>query len=164
MCLDYSKQGCDLCSEVHRPTRSCQADPYTGIAYVLHVSSPDIWSLCACSVDIGVVRKFWRNSGGLTAVCSTRLKHWLSTTSWRRIGEWRYGSTIVNLCIGWWWAIILTPLPLYTRYPLGKRVGGPQSRAERCGVKKICCPCRESNMTVQPEAPCPSYICRLPRK
>jgi hypothetical protein len=31
------------------------------------------------------------------------------------------------------------------RYPLGKRLGGPQSRFEGCGEEKTLCPCRESN-------------------
>jgi hypothetical protein len=35
----------------------------------------------------------------------------LSTTPWRRIGEWRYS---------------FTPQPLYLRYPLNRRMGGPQ--------------------------------------
>jgi hypothetical protein len=52
---------------------------------------------------------------------------------WRHIGEWRYSSTILDLCTRWRWVISFTPLPLYRegkspRYPLDRRLGGPQSQ------------------------------------
>jgi hypothetical protein len=37
----------------------------------------------------------------------------------------------------WRWVVSFTPLPLYPRYPLDRRLGGPQSRSGRCGEEKI---------------------------
>jgi hypothetical protein len=41
-----------------------------------------------------------------------------------------------------WWVVSFTPRPPYTwekspRYPLYRRLGGPQSRSEQCGEEKI---------------------------
>jgi hypothetical protein len=60
---------------------------------------------------------------------------------WRQMGEWRYSSTILDLCTTWRWVINFTPPLLYHReksplYPLGKRLGEPQSRSECCGEEK----------------------------
>jgi hypothetical protein len=57
---------------------------------------------------------------------------------------------ILNLGDRWRWAVSFTPPPptLYTRYPLDKRLGGPQRQTGRGGEKKkknIHCPYRESN-------------------
>jgi hypothetical protein len=41
--------------------------------------------------------------------------------------------------------VSFTPLPLYSRYPLDKRLGGPQSRSGRFGEEKILAPYRDSN-------------------
>jgi hypothetical protein len=38
-----------------------------------------------------------------------------------------------------------TPRGRNPRYPLYRKVGGPQSRSGRCGVQKISCSCSESN-------------------
>jgi hypothetical protein len=52
----------------------------------------------------------------------------------------------------WRWVVSFKPRPLYPqgkkpRYPLGGRLGGPQSRSGRSGEEKKShnCPCRESN-------------------
>jgi hypothetical protein len=37
------------------------------------------------------------------------------------------------------------PQQFYPPYPFDKRLGGPRSRSERCGVEKISCLCRQSN-------------------
>jgi hypothetical protein len=60
---------------------------------------------------------------------------------WRRMGEWRYSSSILHLGISWRWVDIFTHRQLYLRgksprYPLDRRLGGPQSRYGRCGVQK----------------------------
>jgi hypothetical protein len=67
---------------------------------------------------------------------------------WRRMGEWRYSSTIADLSTRWRWVASLTARLLYPwgnrfRYPLDRRLGGPQSRSGRCGEEKIL-PCLES--------------------
>jgi hypothetical protein len=45
--------------------------------------------------------------------------------------EWRYRSTIFDLVTRWRWVISFRPWPLYprekgSRYPLDRRLGGPQ--------------------------------------
>jgi hypothetical protein len=67
------------------------------------------------------------------------------TTPWRRMGEWRYSSTIIDLSIRWRWVFSFTPRPLYPRgkrprYPLDRRLAGPQSRSERCVAEKYLMP------------------------
>jgi hypothetical protein len=52
--------------------------------------------------------------------------------SWRRMGEWRYSSTIILLGIRCDWVVTFALRPLYlrgksTRYSLERRLGGPQS-------------------------------------
>jgi hypothetical protein len=54
--------------------------------------------------------------------------------AWKHTGEWRYSSTILDLCTRWMWVVSFTALPFYpqgksTRYPLDSRPGGPQSRS-----------------------------------
>jgi hypothetical protein len=65
----------------------------------------------------------------------------LRTTPWRHIGEWRYLSTILDLGTRWRWVVRFTAWPLYplgkrSRYPLDRRLRGPQSRSGRCGVQE----------------------------
>jgi hypothetical protein len=74
----------------------------------------------------------------------------ISIMLWVHMGEWRYGSTILNLGTKWRWVVRFTPRPLYSRgnspwYPLDKKLIGPQSRSGRCGVENISCPCLELN-------------------
>jgi hypothetical protein len=44
--------------------------------------------------------------------------------------EWRYSSTILDLCARWRWVVSFMPRPLH------RRLDGPQNRSWRCGVKK----------------------------
>jgi hypothetical protein len=65
------------------------------------------------------------------------------------MGEWRYNSTILDLGTRWKWMASFTFLPFYrrrrrSRYPLNRRLGGPQSRFEALKKTKIL-HCRESN-------------------
>jgi hypothetical protein len=65
----------------------------------------------------------------------------LSTMRWRHIGERRYSLTFLHLGTRWGWVVSFTPLPLYPRgksprYPLDRKLGGPQSRSGRCGEEK----------------------------
>jgi hypothetical protein len=66
---------------------------------------------------------------------------------WRRVGEWRYSSTYLDLGTRWRWVISFTSLPLYPRgkscrYPLvgahpasyPTSTGGPFSRGKRVGT------------------------------
>lgn len=66
--------------------------------------------------------------------------NWLSTTPWRRLGEWSYSSTILNLDIRWKWVVSFTLRPPYpqiksSRYPFDRILPGSQSRSGRCWVE-----------------------------
>jgi len=55
--------------------------------------------------------------------------------------EWRFSSMHSDLGAAWRWVVSFSPQPLYLqgkrlRYPLYRRVGGPQSRSECCGEEK----------------------------
>jgi hypothetical protein len=55
--------------------------------------------------------------------------------------ELRYSSTIFGRSARWRWVVSFSPRPLYCqgkspRYPLDRRLGGPQSRSERNGEEK----------------------------
>jgi hypothetical protein len=69
----------------------------------------------------------------------------LSTTPWRRMEEWRYSSTILDLGTRWKWVVSFTTRSLYPRgksplYRLNMRLGGPRSRSGCCGVEKMFLP------------------------
>jgi len=58
-------------------------------------------------------------------------------------------SRILNLTTRWRWVVNFMPRQLYSRrmspwYPLGRRLGGPQSRC-RCGTEKDSFPCPAGN-------------------
>jgi hypothetical protein len=57
------------------------------------------------------------------------------------MGEWRYSSTILDLGTKWRWVVSFTPRTLYvrgnsSRFPLARRLGGPQILSGCCGVQK----------------------------
>jgi hypothetical protein len=57
------------------------------------------------------------------------------------MGKWRYSATILDLGTIWRWLVSFTPRPHYLRgnhprYPLDRRLGGPQSRYGRYGKEK----------------------------
>jgi hypothetical protein len=63
------------------------------------------------------------------------------------------GPRFLRLRTNWRWVVCFTPRPLYSRYPLHRRLGGPQNRCGRCGENS--CPYRDSNSdlsVVQPVA------------
>jgi hypothetical protein len=62
----------------------------------------------------------------------------------KHMGEWKYSSTFLDLGTRWRWVVSYTPLPLYPRYPLDRRLDGPQSPSGCCGERKIL-HCWESN-------------------
>jgi hypothetical protein len=66
----------------------------------------------------------------------------LSSRPWRRIGEWRYGSIILNVSTRWRWLVSFVPQPLYPRrkslwYPLVLKWMGPSFGLERCEEKNL---------------------------
>jgi hypothetical protein len=67
---------------------------------------------------------------------------------WRHMGEWRYSSTILDL--GTRRTGCFTPGENAPRYPLDRRLGGPQSRSGRCGEQKYLVPAGNRSPTVQP--------------
>jgi hypothetical protein len=69
------------------------------------------------------------------------------------MGELRYNSTILDLGTRWRLVVSITPRSLYargnrSRYPLDRRLGGPQSRSGRCG--------EETNLAMAGLEPLPS--------
>jgi hypothetical protein len=69
-------------------------------------------------------------------------------------GEWRYSSTIVDLGRSCKWGVTFTHRSFYPRgnrprFPLARRLGGPQIRSVE---KRKSFSCRESNLAVQPVA------------
>jgi hypothetical protein len=60
----------------------------------------------------------------------------MSTTSWRRIGEWRYSSTHSLTLRGRLHAPAVFPQGKSPWYPLDRRLGWPQSRSGRGGDEK----------------------------
>jgi hypothetical protein len=67
--------------------------------------------------------------------------NYLSIMPWRSIEEWWYSSTILDLGGRWGWGFSFRPLPFYPRgkslrYPLDRRLGGPQSRSGQRGEEK----------------------------
>jgi hypothetical protein len=81
---------------------------------------------------------------------------WLSTTPRRRMGEWKYTSTNLELGNIWWWVVSFKARPLYPRgrsprYPLNKTMDGPQIWSGRRREEKYLTP----NTT---RAPTPSAV------
>jgi hypothetical protein len=73
------------------------------------------------------------------------------------MGEWRYSSTVLDLVTKWRWVVSFTPLPLYPggnwrRYPLDRKLGGPQSRYRRYREEKNLAPAGIRTPAVQPVA------------
>jgi hypothetical protein len=76
--------------------------------------------------------------------------------------ERRYSSySFSNATLDGGWVVSVTPRPRFTpgertpRFPLYRRLGGPQSRSGHRGYRKISCLCRGSNLdrpVVQPVA------------
>jgi hypothetical protein len=59
----------------------------------------------------------------------------------RRVGKWRYSCNFLDIGTRWRWVLSFTPLLLYPRgrsprYPLDRRLGGPQNQYGHCGVDK----------------------------
>jgi hypothetical protein len=66
--------------------------------------------------------------------------------------EWKYSSTILDRGTRWRWVVSLTPQPLYPRYPLDRRLGGPQSWPGRYAEEKNLAPAGNRTPAVQPVA------------
>jgi hypothetical protein len=77
----------------------------------------------------------------------------LSTTPWRRVGEWRYRNIILDPSTRWRWVVSFTSLPPYLRYPFYRKLGGPQNPSGRYGREKHLLPLsRNRTLIVQPVA------------
>jgi hypothetical protein len=62
-----------------------------------------------------------------------------STEPLKPMGKWRYRSIMLDLGMeasGQLHAPVVLPSEKIPRYPLDRRLGGRQSRSERCGEKK----------------------------
>jgi hypothetical protein len=76
---------------------------------------------------------------------------------WRHVREWRYSSTILDLCTRWRWVVSFTLRPLYILgnnlwCPLDRRLCGPQSRSGRCAEENSLAPTWNWTQTLQPVA------------
>jgi hypothetical protein len=65
------------------------------------------------------------------------------------MGEWRYSSTILDLCTRWRWVVSFTPWLFYPRgknprYPLDRILCGPQNRSGGCAEEKNLAPAGNS--------------------
>jgi hypothetical protein len=76
--------------------------------------------------------------------------------------EWMYSATILVLGTRWRWVVSFTPRPLYSRgksprYPLDRRLDGPQSRYGRCGGEKFLDLTENRTSTPRSSNPQPSH-------
>jgi hypothetical protein len=92
--------------------------------------------------------------------------NYLSTMPWRCMGEWMYRSTF-SWPRHYFGVVRFKPRSLYPRYPLDRRLGGPQNRS---GHEENSCPYRDSNpdpSVVQPVSQSLYWLCypgfRTPR-
>jgi hypothetical protein len=70
---------------------------------------------------------------------------------------------IIDLGTSWRWVVSFTPQPLYPRgrncrYPLDRRLGGPQNRSRRRGEEKNLVPTGTRAPTPRPSSPQPLAI------
>jgi hypothetical protein len=86
----------------------------------------------------------------------------LSTTPWKRIAEWRYNSTILDLGNRWKCVVSLIPRPVYSRYPLRRRPGAPQSRSGHWRVEQNIFPLPK--IKPRPSSPLPVAIQTQPSR
>jgi hypothetical protein len=105
------------------------------------------WMGSTASLDAMVRRKFPAPTGTRTPdhpARSPALYHWANPapkivqhhavkTYWRSGG---IALRILNLDTRWRWVVSFTSRPLYPRYPVDRRLGGPQRRCGREGEEK----------------------------
>jgi hypothetical protein len=79
----------------------------------------------------------------------------LSSTPWRRMGEWIHRSRFLDLGTSWRWLASFTPLSLYPPVSIGEEVGWTPESAWTIWRSENSWPCRDSNSdpsVVQPLA------------
>jgi hypothetical protein len=122
---------------------SCEYTPHTHLMLLLFGG----WTSALNSATVMPTNNPWHVN--CVRVCVTTCKRYrcpsaffkLSTTPWRHIGEWRYSSThsLTSALDGGKWSTLRPPaLPpgKSPRYPLDRRLGGPQSWSGRGGEEK----------------------------
>jgi hypothetical protein len=128
---------------------SSRADSDHGVCFVCYeirvchnvtLNTTAIWDVMACIlVHILPCRSVVFNLG--YAMSSDEVRETILTnSSLRHEGVWSGGCIdlrFLDLATSWRWVVSFTPLPLYTRYPLDKRFGGPQSHSRRYGEVKV---------------------------
>jgi hypothetical protein len=95
-----------------------------------------------------------------------KLSFCLTNSALRHKGIWGSGCIdphFLDLGTSWRWVVNFTPRPLYPqgkspRYPLDKRLGGPQSRSGRLGGGKILDPTETRTPTLPSSSPYPIAI------
>jgi hypothetical protein len=88
-----------------------------------------------------------------------RVVYIVTAGPWRHIVEWTYRSSVLDVGTRWRWMVSFTPLPLYSRgksprYPLYRRMGGPQSPSGHCGEEKNLAPAGNRTRAYQLVARC----------
>jgi hypothetical protein len=71
------------------------------------------------------------------------------------MGEWTYSSTIFDVSTRWRWVVSFVPLLLHLRgnsprYPLDRRLVGPQNRSGLCEEEKNLVCDRNRSLAIQP--------------
>jgi hypothetical protein len=85
------------------------------------------------------------------SVLNHAVKRHMPNMPWRRMGEWRYSSTTLDLSTRWRWLVSFLPQPL----SLGKRphwIGGwvvTRATLEAAKKRKVSCPASSRIMVVQ---------------
>jgi hypothetical protein len=84
---------------------------------------------------------------------------------WRRMGEWRYRSTILDLDTRWRWVVSFTSVGNRPWYPLDRGLGEPHSRSGLRGESEYLTPPGIRTQAFQPVAiptffP-PSFLCLI---
>jgi hypothetical protein len=85
-----------------------------------------------------------------------KLSLYLTNEALRHEGVWGNGCIdpySLDLGTSWRWVVSFTPRPLYPRYPLDRRQGGPYSRSGRRGEEKIFDPTGTWNLTTRASSP-----------
>jgi hypothetical protein len=78
------------------------------------------------------------------------LFNYLGTRSWRRMGDWRYSSIVLERSTRWIWVVTFMTLLVYSRgnKPGAPHAGGclgPRTDLDAVEKTKVICPCRYSN-------------------
>jgi hypothetical protein len=81
----------------------------------------------------------WLSLGTNLNTTEVKLSHFLnnvSTMLWTHTGEWRYSSTILDLCTRWRWVVSFYPQEKGPWYSLDRRLCGPRVNLDTTEKRK----------------------------